>query len=291
MTLVLACLTRDVAYQISDRRLTSLAPPYAPIDDEANKVVVVSGRVAFSYAGLAQIGTASSDERTDFWLTRVISSGPTDDMAQVAERIRVAATEAFAKLTCPAAVKRHAFQGVGWFRLKGESAFTPGIITIDNAVDHQTGTWLPEAKDEFMIVTQFPTRLPGSCILNSVGKSLNPHEKRAVVRFVRKCVKHRSSTPSVVGSSLVTSLQWLSSRYEPDSPIGKGLMLVSLPRRSVEHSETSGHVLLLASTPSKTNQTFLYVSATGSVTYFGPHFVMGRDSVTGFQARSLPRAT
>jgi hypothetical protein len=51
-----------------------------------------------------------------------------------------------------------------------------------------------------------------SCILNSVGKSPNPHEKSAVLRFVRQCVKHRSSTPSTIGSSLVKSLQWLIAR-------------------------------------------------------------------------------
>lgn len=283
MTLVLACLTREVVYQISDRRLTGLAPPHEPRDDETNKAVVVAGRVVFGYTGLAQIET----EQTDLWLTRILAGGSSDDMSLVAERLRIAATEAFRKIKCDEQSKRHAFQGVGWFRLKGETALTPGILTVDNAIDHSTGGWLPVPKDEFTTTTQFPTTLPAGCILNSVGFPLSSSEKGAIVRLIRKCVKHRRSTPRTVVSGLVIALRWLSKRYGPNSAIGAGLMVVSLPRQSVELAEQTHRILLLAGPPAEGVATFLYVSATGSATYFGPNFVGGGSAISDFRAGSL----
>lgn len=287
MTLVLSCLTRDVVYQIADRRLTDLGPPHGVIDDEANKAVVVGGRLVFGYSGLGQIGIAPTDERTDLWLARVIARGSTDDMAKVAERIRVAATEAFREIKCHGSLKRQVFQGVGWFRLKGETDLTPGIITVHNAIDSRSGVWLPDARSEFTVNTQFPTRLPGGCILNSVGTPVHRHEKDAIVRLVRKSIKHKTSTPATVASSLVSSVRWLSSRRGINSPVGPGLMLVSLPKKGVEHFERSGHGMLIAGSPNVDTPSFFYISSAGSTTYFGPHVVINRTAIVGFAAEEL----
>ena len=70
MTLILTCLTDDCVYQVSDRRLTSFDPPRAPIDDEANKALIVGGRVAFGYTGISKV----NGEKTDHWLTRTAAS-------------------------------------------------------------------------------------------------------------------------------------------------------------------------------------------------------------------------
>ena len=75
MTMLLACLTDELVYQVSDRRLTDVASSNVVVDDESNKAVVVDGRMVFTYTGLAKIGS----ERTDLWLARVIGDGRTDD--------------------------------------------------------------------------------------------------------------------------------------------------------------------------------------------------------------------
>jgi hypothetical protein len=210
----------------------------------------------------------------------VIADGPNDDMAQVAERIRDRATADFRQLQIPRRYKRHAFQGVGMFRLRGEADLSPGIITIDNAIDHQNGSWLTDPLPEFKVTTQFPEKLPGGCILNSVGVTPSPQEKSAVLRLVRKCVKHRHATPRTVAHSLIISLRWLSGRHPQ---IGSGLMVVRLSKTGVEHVERSQSVSMSA------GEDFIYVSATGLTTHFGPHFVFGRSVLTGFEGGSLPR--
>lgn len=278
MTLVLACLTASTVYQVSDRRLTELSNPEAVIDDERNKAVFV-GRVSFGYTGLAQI----LNERSDNWLARVISEGPTNDMAEVAERIRSAASEAFRRMPNRAA---HAFQGVGWFRLKGENRLSPGIITIHNCLDEQTGLWLGEPSKDFRILTQFPSSLPGSCILNSVGVTPTARDKSAVLRLVRKCVKHRTSTPATVLKALIVSMRWLSRRYVR---IGKSLLAVSLPKNSVEEWERTGRFMLLAAPPNDLTATFTYVSPRGSQTWFGPHIASQGVVLTDVKVGSLDK--
>ena len=58
MTFVLSCVTPEYVYQVSDRRLTWLngAQRGHVVDDERNKSVLVDGRIAFAYTGLAEIG-------------------------------------------------------------------------------------------------------------------------------------------------------------------------------------------------------------------------------------------
>jgi hypothetical protein len=261
MTLILSCLTADTVFQVSDRRLTLHSDAETIRDDDRNKAVFL-GRVSFGYTGLANIGAV----RTDDWLAKVISQGPTiRDMSAVADRIRTAANEAFRGI--PRGIGRHIFQGVGWFRLAGEKDLTPGVITIHNCLDEATATWLPEAYPEFRISTQFPSSLPGNCILQSVGVDPTPQEKSAVLRLVRKCAKRKN--PVAVVQAMIRSMRWLSGRH---SRIGNSFLAVSIPKRSVEEIERTGRLLLVASPPNDRTASFLYISA-GKLIWHGPHIV------------------
>lgn len=280
MTIVLACVTSDAVYQISDRRLVDVATRAQVIDDEKNKAVLVNSRVAFGYTGLARI----DGESTDTWLAKVIACGSTSDMAEVAERIRARATHAFTSMTIPKAYKRHAFQAVGWFQLRGEKESTPGIVVVHNALDEKTGSWLSEPLEEFCISTQFPTHFPGGCILNSVGVVPSAQEKSAVLRLARKALKRRDIAPNAILRALVESMTWLSGRHQE---IGRGLMIVRLYRKASDEAAATGMHMAIAGAIDSKLPTFFYVSATGLTTHFGPHFVVGQSVLTDFQGGAL----
>ena len=127
MTLVLACLTDDAVYLVSDRRLTSSRPPHAVVDDDCNKAVFLDGRIAFGYTGLAEI----AGTRTDDWLATALADGPTNDLSLTAARVAQRASADFASMHLPLEWKRHAFLGAGWFRLKGETTLAPGLLQIE----------------------------------------------------------------------------------------------------------------------------------------------------------------
>jgi len=142
---------------------------------------------------------------------------------------------------------------------------------VHNALDEQTGGWLVEPLDEFCVATQFPSALPSKeCILHSVGVRPNARERDAVVRLLRKCVKHRSSTPTTIGKALIDSMSWLSRRH---TRIGNRLLLVSLPKSSAEEFDRTGNTSLLAAPTNDATATFTYASPEGSLTWYGPHIV------------------
>lgn len=282
MTLIVSCVTRDTLYQISDRRVTRLALPHDPLDDEANKSIFVGGRAVFGYAGLSDIAS----DHTDIWLTRVISGGPVTDMSRVLERVRLSATEAFKAIPYDGIYKRHAFQAVAWLRLQGETFLTPAILTVHNALNPLTSEWLAAAKPEFEIRTEFPSdddvRRGGGCIIKSIGESIDVAEQNAVVRLIRKCVKHRYSTPRKVMSALIRAFRWLARRHA--DRVGLGLIAVCLPRRSVELAESTGHIMLINAPADDQSATFQYVSGTGRISAFGPNMASEGMALTGFES-------
>src|SRR5687768_9667498 len=136
MTFILSCATKDAVYQVSDRRLTWLggSAPGSVKDDESNKAVLIDGRMAFGYTGLAEV----QGLRTDYWLAKLFGNVPTADLAAVAERIRSQATEAFSnmKVSNPRWL-RHAFVGIGWGTYRSETELVPILVTISNALNAQ----------------------------------------------------------------------------------------------------------------------------------------------------------
>jgi hypothetical protein len=285
MTLILACLTPNTVYQVSDRRITNLLNPNEVITDDQNKSVMIDSRFVFGYTGLSKM----EGERTDTWLAKVISQSDTNDMAAVANHIRESANRAFQQTPGPKKNLRYAFQGVGWLRLQGESNFSPASLTIHNAIDPRTGMWLAEPRDEFQLNTNWPSQFPNYCVMESVGVIPSLQEKDAVFRLVRRCIKRRSSTPLTVLEALIRSLRWLSMRHQT---VGPGMMVVCLPKRAAEEAERTGRRLVFPGMYSEVAPTFVYIPARKSAKYFGPHFVSKGVVLTDFQAGGvLPSST
>jgi hypothetical protein len=280
MTLILACLTPKTIYQVSDRRITNLLNPDEILSDDQNKAVMIDSRFVFGYSGLSEM----EGERTDTWLAKVISQSDTNDMAAVATHIRESANRAFQRTTGSKKNRRYAFQGVGWLRLRGESDFSPASLTIHNAIDPRTGMWLAEPMDEFQLNTRWPSSFPNYCVMESVGVIPSLAEKDAVFRLVRRCIKRHDSAPLAVREALIRSLRWLSTRH---NTIGPGMMVVCLPKRGAEQAERTGRRLVSAGPYSDVAPTFVYISASRSAKYFGPHFVSKGLVLTDFQAGSI----
>lgn len=149
MTFILSCATHDAVYQISDRRLTWLGGRDAGAvkDDESNKAVLIDGRMAFGYTGIAEVEGA----RTGYWLAKLFGNVPTRDLAAVAEHLRTEATSAFARTRVSNAQwLRHAFVGVGWGSYRGEKSLEPLLVAITNALN-VAGEWDDVPSPEFRL--------------------------------------------------------------------------------------------------------------------------------------------
>lgn len=279
MTLILSCITDDVVYQVSDRRLTRLTPLRELVEDESNKAVFVNGRVAFAYTGLSVVG----GKKTDQWLVQAIASKPSEDMNEVVENISAKATAAFRRMSVASRYKRHAFQGVGWFSLADHADLVPGVVTIHNALGPE-GDWLGYSKKEFEVQTKFYRLSRRQFVIHSAGLTPTKAEKATIYRLLRKCVHRRRKRSSAILGALVMAIRWLSMRYEPGSPIGRNVMGLCVPKESANAYQRTGEFFALASGPTCGTATFLDLPEHHRPVTYGPLAVIGGCQILGFQA-------
>jgi len=170
VTLILSCVTPEYVFQVSDGRLTWLNGPQAGqvIEDDRDKAVLVDGRFAFGYTGLAEVGSL----RTDDWLSSIVAHSGSTDMSKISLAIRDKATEAFRSIRLPADLKGHAFQGVGWSFDKAYCGAVPTVITVHNIIG-KNWQWLPRARNAFARDVKFFPNLPDGFVLMSVGQEIS----------------------------------------------------------------------------------------------------------------------
>jgi hypothetical protein len=132
MTLILSCITQDAIVQVSDRCLTNLATG-EPVEQEANKAVFLSNRVALAYTGLAEI----EGKPADIWLRDILV--PHESVGHGIQLILDEATRAFAAMPGSSAAKRQAFVAAGieglifGARLRGVSAPPGPLMSLASA--------------------------------------------------------------------------------------------------------------------------------------------------------------
>lgn len=252
------------------------------MDDESNKAVVVDGEAVWGYTGLSQIG----NEKTADWLARTLAAGgSTENLNDQLLHLCDEASRAFSQMPFHGKYKRQAFQGVGWFETdQSNGALVPGVCIIQNALNVSTGEWLPVANDTFRIDVQIPVRMPKRYEMFSVGVNPSAGDIWTVSHFMKKVIQHRRSTPRTIIDGLVKTMRWLALKYPV---IGPGIMIVSIPRKAVELFNVTNEPVIWLGPPEKDAPTFMYLTATGQVKYFGPHFVMGGAVIPYFESSGL----
>jgi hypothetical protein len=276
MTLILWCVTPDFVYQVSDRRL--IWADGRVEDDERNKAVLVDGRFAFGYTGLAEIGGVKTDE----WLARVAADGPTHDMSAILTRIRDRATEAFRSINIFPEYKGHAFQGVGWVFDRGFPGGVPAVLTTGNVLDSDHN-WLPAANDVFDSRYRFFDGLTNGFEVGSVGQGIAQDHKEDVLHRIEQLAR-RAAPPGEMLGALVDGVRYLAEWYRS---IGHSLMAISIPRSAALRFVQSGRMAALSSGPLESHTTFLYVSSDNRTESYGPHFATPGAAMTNFRTAPL----
>jgi hypothetical protein len=281
MTLVLAGATDSIVFQVSDRRLTMLTPPGRLVDDERNKAVVVDGRLAIAYSGLAEI----CGIRTDLWLAEIVARWNRVELSELVQAIANSATRDFSRMQIDPRWRRHAFHGVGWYYNPSTRLLVNQAFKISNAIDERTGSWLPAALPEFR--TWGPGEMPlnSGYFLESVGSRLHPSELGHLRAIADACVRRPEWHAPALLQGLARGVRELSQRYDT---IGPGVMAISLPRLSVETADRTGHSFAIVGRPEESVATFWYVTATGIAEALGPVFVNGSTIIKEFRSGSGP---
>jgi hypothetical protein len=274
MTLVLSCVAQEYVLQVCDRRLTKW-PTGELVDDDTNKAVLLTNRVAFSFTGLAMIG----GKQTDLWLTEVLSAGTS--IGDAVGRVRSTATEAFHGMRMAPAAKRHAFVGTGWARFREGADLEPFYCTISNALDEH-GRWLDRPREAFSARTEVLSP-HAPFFLDWAGQAVMREEAIWAARRIRACVE-RDLSPACTAEFLAEALWRVAGR---NTAVGPGLLLSSIPRAVV--AAESPEVMALASAPTKSELCFLHIPADAAQTVtYGPNMASpGGAMITGFEVRTL----
>ena len=279
MTLIINCATHEYAVQVSDRRLTKGGKV---VEDDANKIVLFCGRMAFSYTGLAEIGK----EKTDIWLTKILADPKCQSLSDAVRTIKARATESFQHVPWSKTQKRHAFVGIGWTNVAGKKIFQPIVCRISNFHDTK-GTCLNEAQDQFA-ASIYILGEKDPFTLMSVGQFLPIGEPTELRRLIRRGLAKRVG-PQAITRFLVDVVRKAATA---NTAVGENLLAVSLPRSPVERAAASGDVAVLATVPNTAAMSFLYVQAgrTDGIQY-GPNVVCGGAALTEVKCGPLhPRS-
>jgi hypothetical protein len=258
MTLILSCVTKDYAVQVSDRCLTDLNSGRV-LDQEANKAVVLSNRVAFAYTGLARI----EGKPADIWLRDILV--PHESIGHAVQLIIDEATRAFGQMPGSPAAKRQAFIGAGWARFPhlGHD-LRPFGVTISNAMDSD-GRWLSGA------LPTFSGR--GTCLRGpSWGYAWThagrlPRDRAVLLNRMIQGVVGRGLSPATMAQLFIREIRHMA---DWDRSIGRGLMVNSIPSAVIGRQD----LFAISSMPTTSELCFAHLRHDDTVSAaLGPHFV------------------
>jgi hypothetical protein len=260
MTLILSCITKDYAIQVSDRLFS-----YPDINtgvilkkqDNNNKCVLLNDLMSFGYAGLGEIGKT----RTDIWLSEVLYSVPQDkSLNYILNIIRDRATEAFNKIKLSSQGKRHAFVGIGWTKFNSDCYLSPILVVISNYYNRE---WilLDKAQDNFDILISPRFKRSDRHIFNLIGAQIPKNEISyfyLLNRYLKRCAK--KDVPGTIMSLLVNAVRKIASNPKINT-VGESLLGVCLPKSSVMRThlpDLPGSKLFLSGPPTEGIGTFLF---------------------------------
>ena len=256
MTYILTCATDTAVFQLSDRRLTSLDPPYG-LHEDTNKLILVDSSIAVSYTGLAQIGGRKADD----WIARTLAPHKLGSIEAYLEQFRVEATRAFSAIALPRQKKRHAFRFVGWGH--GPIGERPFAATIFNAIDPHTGRWLPTAKDEFTTALQVFEPLGQRCVLSEIGNGLPDKLIEVNFRDIRTAVRADPAGLVRIFEELVNAARRVAAYHGDHGRVGNDFNTVTIPLRALEVVRATGKTFIPYRPPVHDCITTLFVGATG----------------------------
>lgn len=260
MTLILSCLTKNHAIQVSDRRITGLYGDL--IDDYENKGIQYGALMAFAFSGPSHIGGL----RTHIWIMNALA--PIDSLDQSVNHIAERATEEFRKIPYSAPFRKMAIAGVGWSSNFDNSEIMPTYITISNALDE--GRWTSVVKDHFEVAFfQFDE----FTLLPPIGQTVPDAEFEQLRKNISRCVEHGTNPLEIIRLLGET----IRSVAKYNQTVSQNLLAIVVPKASALDEEVffATSIDPRANLPITGPSFFDIPAGTNQLTQLGPSIVLG----------------
>ena len=272
MTLILSCLSKEYAVQVSDRRLT--LPSGDIYDDNSNKAVLVNEHTIFGYTGLAYVDNGKT--RADKWFLSMLQESykvnPNASLTETAKYIAENAANMISILNISPELSRLAYIGIGWGKPPGKDDLCPIYTIISNAHD-ENGHWLNKAQPQFSVRHfSLPVNMP--IMLVSDGQFLDNKIEQKTLRLLKRCVD-REVGPNCIARILVSTARTVALT---NPLVGRNLLVNSIPKSSVR----IGEFKLIGSYPRRHKRTFMYIAGnTTKKEQYSPYIFAYGVSVQG----------
>jgi hypothetical protein len=234
MTMVLAAMTDNHVFVVSDRRATSGRTGKVMSSTE-NKAAVLHGEMVLTYTGFCDLDGVP----TDAWVAKVLANEPVENwirtllnqVGPAVRRVRVAPDK-----------QRHTFLLTGYAKtLKGHRPFRPVGYLISNSYGPD-GRLLRNPEEKFSL-----SILPlgnWKVRVDSIGRVLSDRRRRALEQAVRTQLRATPDKPRRVLDILSREIRDVA---QGDAGVGQDLMAISFPIAAV------GSALNLAIDPTCAN--------------------------------------
>ncbi len=277
MTLILSCITRNYAIQVSDRRITGIRNNKLEcFDDEANKSVVLCGRMSFGYTGYSGLYDKNNQIiglRTDEWLTDILKTANPKTLYQTLICIKKQSPLYLKKIN---QLRDLAFVGIGWIH-EADETVVPVIVSVSNMKNQDKTVFnheIIDLKDSFQLVSH--------------GQELDSSSKSKLERKIRIALGNNAGAQAVY-RLLQEEVLAVARR---DDKVGKSLLVTCIPKSSVVKPPIQilgkNALLEIYKEPSSTDDvpTFFYVSKDGqNIMQYGPHSVCNGSAKMDYMAK------
>jgi hypothetical protein len=262
MTQVAVALDPRNVVMVADRRLINLSTG-EPVDDETCKMVVQGRRLAWAYAGLANVKPAPRGA-TGLWLWARLT-GAARPVVDDLERVRQEATQVFSRIAhLGPRAKRHAFVAAGW-----DDEKVPFAASISNAL-LKKGVWADHASKDF-VIRRFRLQEEARALL-VYGQPQNA-AGRAVLERAQDIMGGASTGEQV----LRTLIQFVRANASKNSAIGPGLLGMILPRTAIDASGgfsfMSPNLVVGGNQPAEGLMAIYVPSGSEDLKLYSPHYV------------------
>jgi hypothetical protein len=220
MTMVLAAMTDDHVFVVSDRRATS-ARTGQVISSTENKAVILNDEMILTYTGFCDLEGLP----TDAWVANVLANEPVENwLRTLLNRIGPAVRRVRVKRD----LQRHTFLLTGYARtLKGRRPFRPIGFLISNSYGPD-GQVLRRPEEKFWLSI---LRLGNWRVrVDSIGRDLPDQTRAALERRVRTQLRATPDRPQRVLDILGNMIR---SVARSDAGVGQDLMAISFPIAAV----------------------------------------------------------
>ena len=232
MTLILTCLTHEQIVQVSDRRLTTRAGK--PVDDAANKAIFYAPAGAFSYTGIARIGSKKTHE----WIADQLTIGARarQPIGDVLNRLQAALNNTVPQLR---GYNGLAVVGCLWAtRQPGVTSDSPYYYLISNI--HELGQPLAQPRNRFTAYYRWLT-LPQPFLLKADGQNVPEQQLKGVMRNIMRSIDNSVRRGGPISGESIGLLMVKAIREVAvvNQRVGRDIMEILLPNRQVPALRTA----------------------------------------------------